>query len=271
MDKGLYLYAIGRCDGSLSDVSGIDGIDPNYMLEPLATDNLIALVSYVPLSEFGSEALKNNLQDISWLDKSARTHNTIVKQLHDVINIIPVRFGTVFYSKDGALQFLKNNESCLLELLDKIDGFTEMGVPLYFDRSAIIKHLTEQDPRLSKLEYAGTGNKTGTSYLLQKRIESQQAAEFYTVIDQYVESAIAELAPKAKEVYRAQTAPVPNSNSLFYVNIAYLVATEELEPFKQAAARWQEMMCEKGVTARVTGPWPPYSFTNELHQSGLEG
>ena len=67
---GRYLYAIGRGieEGDLSSLAGIDG----GRLELVQHRGLDAVVSSVPLDEFGEEGLKRNLEDLEWLETVAR-------------------------------------------------------------------------------------------------------------------------------------------------------------------------------------------------------
>jgi hypothetical protein len=46
-----------------------------------------------------------------------------------------------------------------------------------------------------------------------------------------------------------------------YLSLAFLVLNSVLDGFRQEAARLQTLLENSGVTAQVTGPWPPYSFS----------
>jgi hypothetical protein len=52
------------------------------------------------------------------------------------------------------------------------------------------------------------------------------------------------------------------------VNAAFLVADENLPAFMAALADIEQEYSDDGFTFEVTGPWPPYSFVEELLSEG---
>ena len=46
-------------------------------MEALVEGDLAALLSPVPLAEYGDERLREHLEDISWLERTARAHEAV--------------------------------------------------------------------------------------------------------------------------------------------------------------------------------------------------
>ncbi|HZB97737.1 MAG TPA: GvpL/GvpF family gas vesicle protein, partial [Candidatus Sulfotelmatobacter sp.] len=87
---GVYLYCIVP-PGSQPELDGITGVDGRAPVEEIATDQLTAIVSRVPLDEFGPEALKRNLEDLEWLERTARVHDSVLAAMMAADAVVPMR------------------------------------------------------------------------------------------------------------------------------------------------------------------------------------
>ena len=55
---------------------GAAGVDPRFPVERVAAAGLAAFVSRVPVAEFGAEALRQNLNELDWLERVWRKGET---------------------------------------------------------------------------------------------------------------------------------------------------------------------------------------------------
>ena len=104
-DTGVWAYAITE-DGHLSgpdgevDLSWLTGVGETKV-RTATSCGLTVLVSDVSLAEFGEAALRENLENLDWLDEVAREHHYVIDAAARLFPLLPIRLATV-YSGDAA-------------------------------------------------------------------------------------------------------------------------------------------------------------------------
>ena len=78
-ELALYLYGIVRADVRIT--GGPAGVDARHAVFLLEGNELAAIVSSVPLEEFGEEQLRENLNDVAWLEEKARAHEAVLEAM----------------------------------------------------------------------------------------------------------------------------------------------------------------------------------------------
>jgi hypothetical protein len=188
--------------------------------------------------------------------------------------VLPLRFGTVLPDRSRAERLLRGSAADLAGELDRVRDHREWGlrvVPREQDEKAAgtqdepVSRAPARDggfepsaraPAPGTTEPTGTApGETGTSYLSARRDELRRAAlreERLTGLTNRVHD---ELAMLATEAVTRSGRPGPGR-----LNAAYLVARAKEDDFLDAAEAAVRTLAEAGCEARVTGPWPPYSF-----------
>jgi hypothetical protein len=64
-------------------------------LELISGDQLSAVVSRVPLAEYGESSLAENLKDATWTAVRAMRHEQVVEFFAKRTGVVPLRFGTI--------------------------------------------------------------------------------------------------------------------------------------------------------------------------------
>ncbi|MBI4533995.1 MAG: GvpL/GvpF family gas vesicle protein [Candidatus Melainabacteria bacterium] len=259
-DNGYYLYAITKDKGFSNGIVGGAGISPKHATGVIRDSGLAAIVSAVPLSEFGQESLAVNIQNLTWLEPRARVHDNIIRQLAVQATIVPVRFGTVYFTADSIRQLLANDSERLHAVLESLEGLWEMGVTLYFDKKTVVNEASKLDADVQFLQEKISQAGPGTSYLLERKLETNQARLAELVMQRQVAHAMEMLQAVSKAVKQGMLSPLPNDQNTLYVGLACLIDETQMESFKAHVESWKTEVCPTGVAARVTGPWPPYSF-----------
>ncbi|MDH2413869.1 GvpL/GvpF family gas vesicle protein [Nocardioides sp. CER19] len=125
-NSGWYVYAVCRdldanaLDGSL----GLGGMP----VELVHDDELTAVVSSVPLLEYGPEALRHNLVDPAWLDRAVHVHDQVVSLVAALAATVPVRLATVCPDDDAVRARLRDWRIPLVCTLDRVEGCAEWRV-----------------------------------------------------------------------------------------------------------------------------------------------
>ncbi|MEU4679686.1 GvpL/GvpF family gas vesicle protein [Micromonospora sp. NPDC023737] len=247
---GRWLHGVVReADlGLLSTVPGMTG-EP---VRPVRADGLVAVVSTVPLTEYGEEALRRNLEDLGWLERAARAHHRVVDALAGAGAVVPARLATVHRDDDAVTASLTGRRSELVALLDGLTGRGEWGVKGY-----VVPGVA---PRAA--EAAGPGG-VGTAYLRRRRAQlaaREDAQRDAAHVAATVHEALARHAVVARR-HPPQDRRLSGVAAAMALNGAYLVDAGAQAGF----ARLVETLAERHPELRLelTGPWPPYSFVTE--------
>ena len=113
--EALYLYGVVSAD-ALPTVT-IAGVSSRGPVETIAHGALAAMVSRVPINEFGDENLKQNVERMDWLERTARGHEAVVENISAQTTVIPMRICTLFRSADSVREMLTREAEPLANAL----------------------------------------------------------------------------------------------------------------------------------------------------------
>jgi hypothetical protein len=257
-ETACYIYAITSATSRALPTDAI-AIDPNRPIETIRHADLHALVSHVPLDEFGQAALDERVTDPQWVEEKVRAHDQVIKRAMAAAGtdgaVLPCRFCTVVRSDDDVRALLAANHDGIAATLDLLRGKQEWGVKIYADLTKLARHRRHAAAGQRDDDAAAT---SGKSYLERKRHEDStrndadrlaraQAEECHTII-------VAAAADAAILPRRSRS----ESEAIF--NAAYLVADQEVSRFHDVVAALAERYQPLGIEFEITGPWPAYNF-----------
>lgn len=212
---------------------------------------LTAAVSEVSLAEYGEQALARHLEDLTWLESTARAHHAVVEAVGAHVPVIPMRLATLYRDGDSLGAMLAARQQDFAEALGRVTARTEWGVKVYAVRQ-------EQDPTA-----AGEGDEAdrpGAAYLRRRRRQldaSQHAHRAALASAEQIHASLGQLAVAAGT--RAPQAPqLSGQSDPMILNAVYLVEDDESAAFAEAVQRVASL--HEPVQVELTGPWPPYSF-----------
>ncbi|MER7891771.1 GvpL/GvpF family gas vesicle protein [Micromonospora sp. NPDC094482] len=249
-DAGRWLHGVVR-EADLGLLGAITGMAAEPV-RPVRAAGLVAVVSDVPLTEYGEEALRGNLEDLAWLERAARAHHRVVDALTRAGAVVPARLATVHHDDARVAASLTERRAELVTLLDRLTGRGEWGVKGYV--------VPGTAPRAEQT--AGPGG-AGAAYLRRRRAQltaredGQRAADSAAAA---VHEALARHAVAARR-HAPQDRRLSGAPTAMALNGAYLVDAGALAGFaglvEALGTRHPELRLE------LTGPWPPYSFVAE--------
>ena len=253
-DTGVWMYAIterghlSRPDGEV-DLSWLTGVGETQV-RTTTCSGLTALVSNVSLAEYGEAALRENLENLVWLDEVAREHHFVIYAAARLFPLLPVRLATVYRGDAAVYAALTDRRGQLLDTLRRVGGRVEWGVKAYAapepgaeSNAAPNPDKAERASAVRKL--AGTGR--------ESRVTVVNAAQ----------AVHADLAAKAvgTRLRPTQSAQLSGVRLPMLLNAAYLLDAADGEPFTAAVAGQANAHPELRI--ELTGPWPPYSFADD--------
>lgn len=263
--KGLYLYCIRPCGFPyIKPARTVDGKGECFVI-PIA--ELEAVVSEVNLCEFGSEEIQKKAQeDLNWIKEKCQVHEYVIEQAmrsgDSVIPVIPMKFGTIFKSRENLEVSLSENYLRFKDSLAKVKGGHEWAVKVYLKRECFLKWIEDNnsDIQAKKKEIAGLS--PGMAFFAQKKLKEmvdmscseklQEAAqEMFNAISGFTEEKI-----RAKNLERELT----GKKEEMVFNAYFLVKEERLGDFRACVGKLSEDYALRGFQVVLIGPLPPYHF-----------
>ena len=251
----LWAYCVARDDAALVD--GGPGVHPGGELTWLRDGGLAVLCSRVPLDEFGEEPLRRNLNELAWLERTARAHEAAIAAAFRVAAVVPLRLATIFADEAGARRMLEERRDALAEALDLLSGREEWSVKLLVDR----ERLGEEPSAPETATEVGSG----AAYLMRRREERRLRAEAddrAAGLAEDVHARVQQLAVAAR-VRPAQNRELSGHEGDMVLNGAYLVEQGRAEELRALVAALEEREHDHGARIGLAGPFPPYSFVPE--------
>ena len=246
MTSARYLYAVTR-GLSPGDVAGDTGLG-GAPLEVVEHRGLAVLVSTVDLDEFGEEALRRNLEDLSWLETTARGHDAVVRRAAALGATAPMRLVTICLDDDAVRARLDAAYDQIVQALERVEGRVEWSVKAFAPAAA-----PQERP-------AAVGAGGGAAYLRarkaaveDRRAREEAAEETATELHE----TLARIAVASRRM-PAQDPRLSGYDGRMTLNAAYLIEEGDVDAFGQAVARLADAYPEARISA--AGPWPPYSF-----------
>jgi hypothetical protein len=266
------------------DLSWLTGVG-GAKVRTTAGSGLTALVSDVSMAEFGEAALRENLENLDWLDEVAREHHYVIDAAARLFPLLPVRLATV-YSGDAALRAaLAEHNAQLLDSLHRVGGRVEWGVKAYAAQEATAGAEPSAKPDESKPgpaadpagagagqdaasqsgtgTDAGPGSGVGLAYLKRRRAQLSAAKESKTAAVNVAQAVHADLTVKANDarLHPPQSPQLSGIRQPMLLNAAYLLDAADGVNFTAAVAG--QATAHPELRIELTGPWPPYSFVGD--------
>jgi Gas vesicle synthesis protein GvpL/GvpF len=264
--EALWVYCVLPAAGAAApELAGVAGA----AIEVVEAGELAALVSRVPLADFGEEPLRRNLNELPWLERVVRAHEAVLERALAVTTIAPLRLCTIYEDPDRLRTMLDAGRERFLAALEALEGRQEWGLKLLLDPAQLSAEARRRLPD-AEAEAAQAGERgEGAGYMLRRRLERR------------VEAAADELAAEvARDVHArvqdwavdAVTRPPQNRDLSGHegdmaLNAAYLVEADRVDGLRELVAELEAHHGAVGATLELTGPWPPYNF---VPHSGAE-
>jgi hypothetical protein len=254
----VWLYAVtpggaGPPRDAATDEHGVGG----GRVRAVRAAGLTAIVGDVREGEFGQAALRRNLEDLDWLERTARAHHAVIEAMAVQGPVVPMRLATVYSSDDSVADTLRQRADDLREALSRITGRREWGAKAYAAPEPA-------DPGPGAAGPPGdqepAARRPGTAYLQRRRAQltsRTNARQEAMAGAQAVHAELSRLSVAAR-LYPPQTPGLAEQAEPMVLNAAYLVADERADQF--AAAVNNLTGRHRSVRLDLTGPWPAYSF-----------
>lgn len=241
-----YVYGIAEEHPALERLEGV---------ELIRHGSLTAVVRGVPLEEFDESVLPERLNDREWLERNARGHEDVLQAAAAVTSVVPLRFGTIYRSREQVARMLDERAEELAASLDRVRGHVELGVKAWVDTAKLEEALPQ--------ESAPARGGAGAAYLQRRARERERSHEIALRCAELAEAAHRRLSAVsvAAVANRPQQRELTGRAETMLLNGAYLVRDDE--GLRREVERLAAAHSSLGVEYELTGPWPPHNFAGE--------
>jgi len=257
-ELGYYVYGVARA-GEADVPDDLAGIDPGRPVTVLEHEGLVALTSRVSLAEFGEEELRENLNDVEWLEEKARSHERVLDEALARMTVVPLRLCTIYRGEAQVRQMLSREHEVFADALDYLVDKAEWSVKLVAEPGALTR---AADAGRGRNDDDDAGTTRGTAYMRDRGREARTREEVDRVAEDWAGGVHDRLASRAAEalVNPLQNPEVSGHAGDMLLNGVYLVEDVEIDSFRAEVDDLAEEYRERGASVELSGPWPPYNF-----------
>jgi len=260
-DEGRYLYCI--VNSSKKTDFGQMGIE----------DNLVCTVPFNDISAVvhRCEAKPYKTEDKEKAAEWILAHQYVIDlATKEFGTVIPLTFDTIFNGSDETVKKWLNQEYHQLKaLLAKLEGKAEYGVQIFLENDFVNK-MIEANEEIQRLKRELENKSSGTAYLFKKKLEKVIRLEKEVSINKHAKELhdqIKKLVDDAKLESTNTQVPEKWRDKEMVLNLACLAHEDKIQNLGNMLG---EVNKREGFAVRFTGPWPPYSFVEEITESKTE-
>jgi hypothetical protein len=262
-EQGFYVYCIGEQEALAAIFEEVlpAAIETDAGLEMVGASNLTAVVSPVPLADYGEQVLEDRLGDATWTAIRAMRHEKIVEHFARRASVVPLRFGTIYLERENVAQMLSQKQADLRAIIESLRGREEWGLNVYYDRARLMENITGLSPRLREMTQRAAASTPGQSYLLRKKIETMRETEARAEIKRIAGEIERELSKMSTGTRRLRVLKDEAAeHGEVAAKLAFLVERARFSEFRARAERLAREREGAGFRLELTGPWPAYNF-----------
>ena len=273
-ESALYVYCVGARD-ELAPLFGgelPDAMEGARGLELVEREDLAAVACAVPLADYGEGALELKLSDAAWTATRALRHERAVEHFARRATVLPLRFGTIYLSRENVARMLAERAARLRATLARLAAREEWGLNVYVERSRLREQVASLSERLREMEETAAASPPGRAYLLRKKVDALRDEEARAETRRAASTIESELASACDGAARLRVIKdEAGEQGETAARLAFLVRREGFDEFRAAAERLAERYTPLGFRFELTGPWPAYNFAEDERGKGEEG
>jgi hypothetical protein len=182
--------------------------------------------------------------------------------------VLPVKFGTIYRSRDSLLAFLQRHRKAIELGLDTLIEKNEWSVKGYLIEEDARQIIAAGDSQVQSRR-AALSQSPGLRYLQQKQLDASIETALETGLDRVNQDLLRSLSPHSIDsaMLRLHASTVTGRPERMVFNAAFLLDAETLPDFRVALAQQQDAYQPFGLALELRGPWPPYNFCPDLSEA----
>ena len=221
-----------------------------------------ALAETVAASELDPATLDDKLQDVEWVARLARKHESVLGRAMQHGPVVPARLCTVFSTLDALERSVAANGERLTALLSDLHGRQEWGLKAFCDEARLRTTLARDGAGPLTIDPGTTSVGPGASFLLRKQREAELTASVGDRVASVVDEVLATVDGRvgAVTIRPVLSRRVTGRRQSMVLNAAVLVDAAGQSALQELVAVAFRRFARSGFSFQLSGPWPPYSF-----------
>ena len=250
--RALYVYAVAVGEPVPFATAGIEGAD----VFTIAEGDLVAVVHERVAQPYSS-------QEGEVVESWVLSHQAVVEEASRHYDAaLPMAFDTMVPGKDRAESerrlrtWLHDESDVLHRKADRVRNREEHGIQVMWDLEAATREIMDTCPAVADLKKSLNGKSEAAAYLYQQQMQRLVRTEIEKRAETVFREAF-ELARKHAVEVSVDKLKRAEGHMRMVANLSCLV---EKGGDGLLAAAFNDYCDGDGLTVRVSGPWPPYSF-----------
>lgn len=175
--------------------------------------------------------------------------------------VLPLTFNTIINppevgARDSLAAWLDTEHDSLRQKLEALAGKAEYGVQVFWDTAHFAQQVAQTDPEVRAIEEQIASQPRGLAYMYRQKLEGLLKKGLEARAATLFQELFARLAPCMENV-RVEKSRKADGERPMLMNLSCLVAAKRLPALE---AELDKISQTDGLSVRLTGPWPPYSF-----------
>jgi hypothetical protein len=265
-DSAIYLYGIAESDAAATAARPlIEGVVPGRAVELLPFGKFTVVMSRGAQEAFLPPDTMGDRAD-DWVVERALAHHRVLTALAERCTVAPVKYGALCRSMDDVVALLGQQAHMFERALGRVAGAREWGIKL-FANVEFWRAAAENGGTAGAIKAESMTASPGKAFFLRKKYRAAVEQALRSQLDGWAESVHLRVAAAAREASRnaghqRYGGSQKGDASIEVLRAAYLVDRSREEAFLQEVSSTAAATAGQGGTLKLTGPWPPYSFTS---------
>lgn len=252
--NGRYLYCLAK--GAAAEPFGPIGIN-GARVYTKAYGDFCAVVHDCPAQPYDT---KEEQRVCRWI---MAHHKVIEKAWEKFGDVLPCRFNTIFQGQgsegpERALRlWMERERPILLERLDQIWGKVEYGAQISWNPRMVGETLMAAHGPIRELRERIASMPEGAAYLHREKLAALLKVELSRKADLCFKKFYRQIRARVTDVKVGKARDAEGENQMI-INLSCLVPRVGTKALTRTL---REIDREEGFSVKLTGPWPPYSFS----------
>jgi hypothetical protein len=220
--------------------------------------DLIAVVSDVSDEEFSQESIDENVKNMKWLTTNGQMHEKIIDEFMNKTTIIPMKFCTIFKTKEKVEEMLEEKYADFKFNLNELKDKVEMTVKVYFDSTPLKKKISNEDEEIKKLIIEAEKKKPGAKYFDEQKIDILLKEKVRNKLGNSTRNIFEEIKSLVERGKQNELIDKKLTGKDMLLNGVFLILKKDIEKFKKEVDKVKDSYSD--FEFQVFGGFPPYNF-----------
>ena len=259
--NGYYIFAItlSQYEYELPQAE----IATGYPLFVYGFGKIQAVLSEVPLNEYGEHALQLKLNDSLWFEDTLRKHNSILGMIQKVASMVPMRICTICDTSDALTAFLNEHHNDFVNTLELIEGNQSWSFSINCNRRKLRLLTKKASNRVRAIQAEVSGKSPEEVHSLYVKLENVLEEEARSVCKACVKHSHGTLSSFASKnlIHTLSGEYSEDTDSQEIFKCEYLIPNQSKESFLTELHSLKDSYKSLGFDLHIDGPYPPSQFT----------